>query len=113
MAIDDLNAQGRDDRRQEGQLGAAGRGRRQRSEAGHGGRRKSWSTPASLAVVGHLNSGTTVPASKIYNSAGIPQISPAATTPLYTHQGFKTAFRVVANDDLVGPRAGRLRRSTR
>jgi branched-chain amino acid transport system substrate-binding protein len=54
------------------------------------------------AVVGHLNSGTTVPASKIYHSAGIPQISPAATTPLYTHQGFKTAFRVVANDNLVG-----------
>jgi branched-chain amino acid transport system substrate-binding protein len=54
------------------------------------------------AVVGHLNSGTTVPASKIYNNAGIPQISPAATTPLYTHQGFKTAFRVVANDNLVG-----------
>ncbi|QJD99451.1 branched-chain amino acid ABC transporter substrate-binding protein [Massilia forsythiae] len=54
------------------------------------------------AVVGHLNSGTTVPASKIYASAGIPQISPAATTPLYTHQGYKTAFRVVANDNLVG-----------
>jgi branched-chain amino acid transport system substrate-binding protein len=55
-----------------------------------------------VAVVGHLNSGTTVPASKIYDSAGIPQISPAATTPLYTHQGFKTAFRIVANDNLVG-----------
>ena len=54
------------------------------------------------AVVGHLNSGTTVPASKIYHNAGIPQISPAATTPLYTHQGFKTAFRIVANDNLVG-----------
>jgi branched-chain amino acid transport system substrate-binding protein len=54
------------------------------------------------AVVGHLNSGPTVPASKIYANAGIPQISPAATTPLYTNQGFKTAFRVVANDNLVG-----------
>nr|WP_229425569.1 MULTISPECIES: branched-chain amino acid ABC transporter substrate-binding protein [unclassified Massilia] len=54
------------------------------------------------AVVGHLNSGTTVPASKIYANAGIPQISPAATTPLYTNQGFRTAFRVVANDNLVG-----------
>ena len=53
-------------------------------------------------VVGHLNSGTTVPASKIYASAGIPQISPAATTPLYTQQGYKTAFRVVANDNLIG-----------
>ncbi|WP_426192065.1 branched-chain amino acid ABC transporter substrate-binding protein [Massilia sp. DWR3-1-1] len=55
-----------------------------------------------VAVVGHLNSGTTVPASKIYHSAGIGQISPAATTPLYTRQGFASAFRVVANDDLVG-----------
>ncbi|WP_373987258.1 branched-chain amino acid ABC transporter substrate-binding protein [Duganella sp. BuS-21] len=53
-------------------------------------------------VVGHLNSGTTVPASKIYHGAGIPQISPAATTPLYTHQGMETAFRIVANDHLVG-----------
>lgn len=54
------------------------------------------------AVVGHLNSGTTVPASKIYASAGIPQISPASTTPIYTQQGYKTAFRVVANDNLIG-----------
>jgi len=53
-------------------------------------------------VVGHLNSGTTVPASKIYHDAGIPQISPAATTPLYTSQGFNTAFRVVASDRMVG-----------
>ena len=55
-----------------------------------------------VAVVGHLNSGTTVPASKIYHEAGIPQITPSATTPIYTHQGFKSAFRVVANDNLVG-----------
>jgi branched-chain amino acid transport system substrate-binding protein len=55
-----------------------------------------------VAVVGHLNSGTTVPASKIYHAAGIPQISPATTSPVYTHQGFKTAFRVVANDNLIG-----------
>jgi branched-chain amino acid transport system substrate-binding protein len=53
-------------------------------------------------VVGHLNSGTTVPASSIYHRAGIPQISPAATTPAYTHQGYETAFRIVANDNLVG-----------
>lgn len=58
-------------------------------------------------VVGHLNSGTTVPASKIYHTAGIPQITPAATTPLYTRQGFKSAFRVVANDSRVGSTLGR------
>ncbi len=49
-------------------------------------------------VIGHLNSGTTIPASKIYSDAGIPQISGSATNPKYTQQGFKTAFRVMAND---------------
>jgi branched-chain amino acid transport system substrate-binding protein len=49
-------------------------------------------------VIGHLNSGTSIPASKIYNDAGIPEITPSATNPKYTHQGFKTAFRVMAND---------------
>lgn len=49
-------------------------------------------------VIGHLNSGTTIPASKIYHDAGIPQISPSATNPKYTQQGYKTAFRVMAND---------------
>jgi branched-chain amino acid transport system substrate-binding protein len=58
-------------------------------------------------VIGHLNSGTTVPASRIYNDAGIPQISPSATTPQYTKQGFKGAFRVVANDNKLGGTLGR------
>ena len=49
-------------------------------------------------VIGHLNSGTTIPASKIYSDAAIPQISGSATNPKYTQQGFKTAFRVMAND---------------
>jgi len=53
-------------------------------------------------VIGHLNSGTTVPASKIYNDAGIVQISPATTAPLYTHQHFPGAFRVVASDAKLG-----------
>jgi branched-chain amino acid transport system substrate-binding protein len=58
-------------------------------------------------VIGHLNSGTTIPASKIYSDAGIPQISPATTQPKYTMQGFKTAFRVVANDALLGGTLGK------
>jgi branched-chain amino acid transport system substrate-binding protein len=58
-------------------------------------------------VVGHLNSGTTIPASRIYNEAGIPQISPSATNPQYTRQGFKTAFRVVADDVQLGGTLGR------
>ena len=60
-----------------------------------------------VGVVGHLNSGTTVPASKIYHAAGIAQITPSATTPIYTKQGFKSAFRVVANDNKVGSTLGR------
>ncbi|MGN6701692.1 MAG: branched-chain amino acid ABC transporter substrate-binding protein [Burkholderiaceae bacterium] len=58
-------------------------------------------------VIGHLNSGTTIPASKIYNDAGIPQISPSATNPKYTQQGFKGAFRVVANDGQLGGTLGK------
>jgi branched-chain amino acid transport system substrate-binding protein len=54
------------------------------------------------AVIGHLNSGTTIPASKIYFDAGLPQVSPSATNPTYTKQGFKTAFRVMANDEQQG-----------
>ncbi|WP_313177716.1 branched-chain amino acid ABC transporter substrate-binding protein [Massilia sp.] len=57
-------------------------------------------------VVGHETSGTTIPASKIYNQAGIPQISPSSTSPVYTKQGFNTAFRVVANDVQLGQALG-------
>lgn len=56
-----------------------------------------------VAVIGHLNSGVTIPASKIYNAAGIPQISPSSTNPDYTLQHFNTAFRVVATDAQQGP----------
>ena len=58
-------------------------------------------------VIGHLNSGTTIPASQIYNAAGIPQISPSATNPKYTRQGFNTTFRVVADDVHLGGTLGR------
>jgi branched-chain amino acid transport system substrate-binding protein len=53
-------------------------------------------------VVGHLNSGTSIPASKIYHDAGIPQVSPSATAIAYTAQGYKTAFRVMTNDRQQG-----------
>ena len=58
-------------------------------------------------VVGHLNSGTTIPASKLYSDAGIPQVSPSATNPKYTRQGFKTTFRVVADDTQLGGTLGK------
>ncbi|AXK65157.1 branched-chain amino acid ABC transporter substrate-binding protein [Burkholderia sp. IDO3] len=56
-----------------------------------------------VAVVGHLNSGTTIPASKIYSDAGIVQISPSATNPAYTQQGFRTTYRMVGTDAQQGP----------
>jgi branched-chain amino acid transport system substrate-binding protein len=58
-------------------------------------------------VIGHLNSGTTIPASKIYSDAGVPQISPSATNPKYTRNGYKTAFRVVADDVHLGGTLGK------
>jgi branched-chain amino acid transport system substrate-binding protein len=54
-------------------------------------------------VVGHLNSGTSIPASPIYNQAGVPVISGSATNPKLTEQGFKQQFRVVGRDDQQGP----------
>ena len=58
-------------------------------------------------VVGHLNSGTSIPASKVYSDAGIPQISPSATNPKFTRNGYKTTFRVVADDVHLGGTLGR------
>jgi branched-chain amino acid transport system substrate-binding protein len=58
-------------------------------------------------VIGHLNSGTSIPASKIYSDAGIPQISPSATNPKFTRQGLKTTFRVVADDVHLGGTLGK------
>ena len=57
-------------------------------------------------VVGHLNSGASIPASRIYSHAGIAQISPASTAVAYTHQGFKTTFRLMANDSQQGKALG-------
>jgi branched-chain amino acid transport system substrate-binding protein len=54
-------------------------------------------------VVGHLNSGVTIPASAVYSQANIPMISGSATNPKLTEQGFKNIFRVVGRDDQQGP----------
>ncbi len=54
-------------------------------------------------VVGHLNSGTSIPASTIYNQGNLPVISGSATNPKLTEQGFKNQFRVVGRDDQQGP----------
>lgn len=61
------------------------------------------SDPAVVGVVGHLNSGTSIPASAVYNRAGIAMISPSATNPQLTRQGFKNVFRVCTTDEVQGP----------
>ena len=53
-------------------------------------------------VVGHLNSGTTIPASKVYNDCGIPHVTGAETNPALTKPGYKTTFRIIANDNALG-----------
>ena len=57
-------------------------------------------------VVGHLNSGASIPASRIYADNGVPQVSPASTAVAYTQQGFKTTFRLMANDSQQGKALG-------
>jgi branched-chain amino acid transport system substrate-binding protein len=53
-------------------------------------------------VVGHLNSGTTIPASKVYNDCGIPHVTGAATNPNLTKPNYNTTFRIIANDNALG-----------
>jgi branched-chain amino acid transport system substrate-binding protein len=60
-----------------------------------------------VAVLGHLNSNCTIPASIVYNEAKIIQITPGSTNPKYTEQGFPYAFRICGRDDQQGPVAGK------
>jgi branched-chain amino acid transport system substrate-binding protein len=57
-------------------------------------------------VIGHFNSGTTLPASKIYAHAGIPMITPGATNPGITQAGLDTVYRVIATDSQNAGNAG-------
>lgn len=57
-------------------------------------------------VVGHWNTGTSIPAARIYHDADIAQVAPVATGHGYTQQGFDTSFRVMGHDDDGGNYAG-------
>jgi len=59
-----------------------------------------------VGVVGHWNTGTSIPAARIYHDAGIAQVAPVATGHAYTQQGFDTSFRVMGHDDDGGNDAG-------
>jgi len=56
-------------------------------------------------ILGHFNSGTTIPASRVYNEAGLPQIA-MATSPEYTAQGYDTTFRMMTSDTQQGAAVG-------
>ncbi|WP_211163292.1 branched-chain amino acid ABC transporter substrate-binding protein [Aromatoleum diolicum] len=58
-------------------------------------------------VVGHVTSGASIPASRIYENAGIPVITPSSTSPKLTQQGYKMTFRVIANDLQQGNALGK------
>ncbi len=56
-----------------------------------------------IGVIGHLNSGTTLPASTVYSDGGLALIMPVPTNPAITTQGLKNLFRIPITDDKQGP----------
>ncbi|MCM3720151.1 branched-chain amino acid ABC transporter substrate-binding protein [Fictibacillus phosphorivorans] len=56
-----------------------------------------------LGVVGHLNSGVSIPSSEVYEKYKVPMVSPANTATEVTDRGLKTVNRIVARDDFQGP----------
>lgn len=55
-----------------------------------------------ISVIGHFNSSCSIPASDVYNRAGIPMITPASTNPKLTEKGYKGVFRICGRDDQQG-----------
>jgi branched-chain amino acid transport system substrate-binding protein len=55
-----------------------------------------------VLMAGHFCSGSSIPASQVYNEEGILQISPASTNPQFTEQGFDNVFRTCGRDDQQG-----------
>jgi branched-chain amino acid transport system substrate-binding protein len=106
MAIDDLNAQGLKIGGKPAKFELVAEDDAADPKQGTAAAQKLVDTKVN-GVIGHLNSGTSIPASAIYSAAGIPQISPSATNPKYTRQGFKTTFRVVADDVHLGGTLGK------
>jgi branched-chain amino acid transport system substrate-binding protein len=58
-------------------------------------------------VVGHFNSGVSIPASEVYAENGILEITPAATNPVFTERGLWNTFRTCGRDDQQGGVAGK------
>lgn len=101
MAIDELNAQGVEIGGKKVKLEILAEDDAADPKQGAAVAQKLCDSKAA-GVVGHLNSGTTIPASKVYNDCGIPHITGAATNPNLTKPGYKTTFRIIANDNALG-----------
>jgi branched-chain amino acid transport system substrate-binding protein len=54
------------------------------------------------AVIGHQNSGTSIAVARLYSAADIAELTPSATNPQFTHLGYRTTFRMLANDSFLG-----------
>ena len=57
-------------------------------------------------VVGHFNSGVSIPASEVYAENGVLQMTPASTNPAFTERGLWNTFRICGRDDQQGAVAG-------
>ncbi|MCG3189514.1 MAG: Leucine-, isoleucine-, valine-, threonine-, and alanine-binding protein [Burkholderiaceae bacterium] len=101
MAIDDLNAKGVTIGGKKVKLELAAEDDAADPKQGTAAAQKLCDAKV-VGVVGHLNSGTTIPASAIYEKCNIPMVTPSATNPKLTQQGFKYIFRVLANDNALG-----------
>jgi ABC-type branched-subunit amino acid transport system substrate-binding protein len=55
-----------------------------------------------VGVIGYPNSGSAIPASKIFNSQNIPYVATSPTNPVLTQQGFQNVFRFAPTDDMQG-----------
>ncbi|WP_118183069.1 branched-chain amino acid ABC transporter substrate-binding protein [Paraburkholderia phosphatilytica] len=60
-----------------------------------------------VGVIGHYNSGCSIPASAVYHTADVAMITPGSTNPALTQQGFANVFRTMGNDGVGGVIAGR------
>jgi branched-chain amino acid transport system substrate-binding protein len=59
-----------------------------------------------VGVIGHYNSGCSIPASAVYHQANVAMITPGSTNPDLTKQGFKNVFRTMGHDGIGGVVAG-------
>ncbi len=64
---------------------------------------KSFCDGPALGVVGHVNSGVTIAASKVYAGCGLPMITPMSSNPAVTENGLPNVFRLTNRDDRKGP----------